>query len=396
MRQSHPAARRPSTPECRHFGSCGSCSSLSTPIAEQVEEKAADVESLIGPFLGGRRLEWTIPRATPLHFRQKLLYPVVADSRGLPILGMFRRESRELVRIRECRTMDPRLVSIGSAAERILRGLRLDPLDPSTGKGRLIAFQARVFSSTGEAILGVVTAAGLFPEGAELAARLEEAAASEGLRPVGVVRGITKRKDGFLLGEQFVPLAGRDWAEDRADGLRFRVGLGSFYQAHRDAASVLYRPALRLCGPLSGLCVVDAYGGVGAFGLRCAKQGASRVEIIEDGASSCRDAEHNARANGLPQVRVERARFAQSAFDPGPDLMVLDPPRSGLGPDGVRRALEARPRRLLLVSCSAESMARDLEGLWSGGYRVVRARLCDMFPHTRHAEVVAVMERRGS
>jgi tRNA/tmRNA/rRNA uracil-C5-methylase (TrmA/RlmC/RlmD family) len=75
------------------------------------------------------------------------------------------------------------------------------------------------------------------------------------------------------------------------------------------------------------------------------------------------------------------------------DLLLVDPPRSGLQPDGVARVLAAQPKRLLCVHCAADALARDLEGLCAGGWRVAEVRLCDMFPHTEHTEVLTLLTR---
>jgi len=386
-------------PHCRHFGICGGCTHLDVPIDEQVRDKVRDIEALLRPFLGGQRVQCATPVATPLHFRTKLLYPVRPDRDGRPILGIYEPQSHDLVRVRECRTQDEGLTALGIAAERAIRDLGLVPWNETTEQGFVRAFHARLCAGTGELMLGIVTRPGLFAQGRELADRLFAAAQSlpaAGARPtvpVGVVRSISDRPGNFLLGDRTVPLRGRDYQEDRADGLSFRLHFGSFYQVHRDASALLYRPALRMAGDVRGQRVVDGYGGVGTFGLRFAKAGAARVEIVEDNDVACADAQHNSKANALPGVTVIEAPFAQAEFAPGMDLLLVDPPRSGLQPDGVARVLAAQPKRLLCVHCAADALARDLEGLCAGGWRVAEVRLCDMFPHTGHVELLTLLDR---
>lgn len=365
------------------------------PIDEQVRDKIAAVERLLHPFLNGRRVEVEWPHDTPVHFRTKLLYPVRPDQNGRAILGIYQPMSHDLVRIRECRTQDEGLTALGVAAERLLRDLRLRPWDEQKGTGFVQAFGARLMPGTGELLIGVVTRPGVFEQGKELAERLMAIAADlrgsgrAKVTPVGVVRSISDRTGNYLLGDKNVPLLGRDYQEDRADGLVFRLRFGSFYQVHRDSAALLYRPVLALCGDVRGQRVVDGYGGVGTFGLRLARAGAARVEIVESNPVACGDAEHNARANGMAErVAVERAPFHEAAFAPAPDLLLVDPPRSGLQQHGVDRVVAARPRRLVMVHCSAESLARDLALLTAAGWRLQATRLCDLFPHTAHVEMV--------
>jgi 23S rRNA (uracil1939-C5)-methyltransferase len=395
--RAHAAAA--AQPHCQHFGLCGGCSHLDVPIDVQVDDKLHEVEALLRPHLGGLHIASAPPRRTPLHFRTKLLYPVRPGRHGAATLGIYQPLSHDIVRIRECRTQDEGLTALGVAAEQILRDLELPPWDERTQRGFVQAFGARVMAGSGELLIGVVTRPGLFERGAEVAERLLAAASelrgsgARAFKPVGVVRSINDRAGNYLLGDRNVPLRGRDYQEDRVAGLTFRVRFGSFYQVHRDADALLYRPVLELAGDVRGHRVVDGYGGVGTFGLRLARAGAARVEIVEQNPVACGDAEYNVQKNGLAGIATVAppAPFAGAAFADTPDLLLVDPPRSGLQADGVARVLAARPRRLLCVHCSAESLARDLEGLRAGGYRVAAIRLCDLFPHTAHVEMVTLM-----
>jgi 23S rRNA (uracil1939-C5)-methyltransferase len=396
-----PAARIPGTelPLCRHFGTCGGCDALDRPIHDQLDRKLARVRELLAPYVTAEQVSCAPPPVVPLHHRTKLLYPVRPDDRGRPQLGIYARGTHDLVEIEECRTQDKRLTRLGRAVAGILADLRLHPFDERDGSGFVRAFHARLAPGTGELIAGLVTAPGLFPQGKDFAEALTAAARKlpragrQRTELVGVMRAISERTDNFLLGEKHVPLKGRDHVIDRQGGIRFRIGMGSFYQVHRAAHQVLYGPAMELAGDVGGQRVVDGYGGVGTFGLRFAKAGAKRVEIVEDNPSACRDAAHNAKANKLSGVVVERASFPESEFAPGADLLLVDPPRSGLREAGVERVLAAAPRRLVYVACSPTALAQDLAALTENGWRLREARVCDMFPHTDHVEVVAALDR---
>jgi 23S rRNA (uracil1939-C5)-methyltransferase len=386
------------TLHCRHFGTCGGCSLLDQPIAWQLHDKVEACERLLAPFLGGKKIEFAEPTWTPRHFRTRLLYPVRSDRDGLPILGIYAFRSHDLVRIEECRTQDTWLTAFGRAAEGVLRELRLRPFYADSGQGTVKALWARLASGTGQVLAGIVTRPGKFTQGPALAAALQAAAAKvvaghERRELVGVVHSISERDDEFLLGDRHVPLLGKDHVVDRRDGLTWKISAGSFWQIHADAHELLYRAALTMCGDVRGKNVVDGYGGVGAFGLRFAKAGAASVTIVEDNAAACRDAEHNVAANGLKNVTVVRAPFPGAKLPDQADLLVVDPPRTGLQAKGVARVLKARPRRVLHVACAADALASDLAQLTAGGYRVAAVRMCDLFPHTEHVELLALLER---
>ena len=386
-------------PHCRHFGICGGCSLLDQPIAWQIQEKVASAQRLLAPFLDGVALEHALPPRTPQHFRTRLLYPVRANAKGHATVGLYEFHTNELVRIEECRTQDRWLTAFGLAAERVLRDARVSPFDPRRRTGMVMAIWARLASGTGEVTAGVVTRPGVFAEGAMIGEGLQRAADAidVGGRPrqlVGVMHSISERDDEFLLGQRHNPLRGRDHVVDRRDGLQFRVSAGSFYQIHAGAYALLYAPAMAMCGDVRGQRVVDGYGGIGAFGLRLAAAGAAQVLVVEDNPAACRDAEHNARVNELPNVAIQRTAFAGATLPTGIDLCVVDPPRSGLQTAGVAVVLRAAPRRVLHVACSVESLARDLGELTAGGYRVTAVRVCDLFPHTEHVEVLTMLEKR--
>lgn len=386
------------TLHCRHFGTCGGCSLLDQPIRWQLHDKKAACEKVLAPFLRDIAIECPTPVWNPRHFRTRLLYPVRGDRSGLPIVGLYGFRSHDLVQIDECRTQDTWLTAFGRAAEQVLRDLRLRPFHADSGRGFVKAIWARLASGSGQVLAGIVTRPGAFAEGPALAKGLQEVARAvpQGKRArnlVGVVHSISDRDDEFLLGDRHVPLLGADHIVDRRSDLHFRISAGSFYQVHADAHELLYAPAMAMCGDVRGNNVVDGYGGVGAFGLRLSKAGAAHVTIVEDNAAACRDAEHNATLNGLSGIEVVHAPMASTNLPKGADLLVVDPPRSGLQSKAISRVLAAGPRRILYVSCAAESLARDLAEFTANAWRITAVRLADLFPHTEHTELLVLLER---
>ncbi len=371
---------------------------LEQPIAWQLHDKVSRTEALMAPVLNGVRIAYELPQRPQQYFRSRLLYPVKQSADRKAVLGIFEYRSHHVVEIEECQTQDRWLTNLGNEVQDILRGLRIEGFHMHRRRGIAKAFWARLASGTGEVLAGLVTRPGEFPEGQEFAAALIERAKAipNPGRPrelVGVMHSISDRTDDFMLGDRHLPLRGRDHIIDRRDGLTFRVSAGSFYQIHSGASSLLYRPAIAMCGDVTGKTVIDGYGGVGAFGMRLANNGAKEVLVVEDNASSCRDAEHNAIANNLPQVKVQRESFTKAELPTDVDLMIVDPPRSGLQRFGVDKVLKARPKQLVYVACSAEPMALDIKTLLTNGYSLTEMRLCDLFPHTDHVELIASLKR---
>ncbi len=394
------AAPDPSQPlHCPHFGICGGCSLLDRPIEAQLQGKLAALQAEVAGWLEGVAIECPQPPRTPRHDRTQILYPVQPHPHLALTMGIYRTGTHEVEEIADCRIQHRTLTALGPPVQKLFRKTGLSAYDETTGGGLVRAFHARIAAGTNQLLLGVVTTGSSFHSRDRIAEGLRELASGlrdEQGRPVelvGIVHNINRRPGNALLGDQNRPMWGEDHLLDRTPGgLSLRVTFGSFYQTNRHADAILYRPALAMLGDVRGLTVVDGYGGVGAFGLRLAAAGATRVTVVESHPLACADARHNAAANGMAGVGVVEAPFAEAAFD-APDVLVADPSRAGLQEAGAARVRAAAARRVLLVSCSQKALARDL-GLLASDYRVTAMRLCDLFPHTEHVEVVTLLERR--
>lgn len=385
---------------CRHFPRCGGCSCLDVPIAEQLRRKVSAVRLALGPHLGDLPIEYAVPDGEPRHDRLKLLFPAQPDARGELQLGLYERGSHAIVGIEECQVQAEALTMLATRVQAILRRRSLPPYDERRHRGVIRALHARIAAGTGELLLGLVSRQAAVPDRAGLTAELLAAAidlpvaTTAPVRAVGVVLNVHPERGNYLLGPTTHVLAGRDHLFDRADGLEFRVSFASFLQVHRQATTLLYHPALAMLGEVSGQSVVDAFGGVGTFGLRVARAGARRVTIVEANPSACADARANIVGNAFESVDVVEAPFARAiALDTSPDALIVDPPRAGLGEAGCQRAVALRAARILYVSCNPASLARDLPHL-AGGYAITAVRVVDLFPHTDHCEVLVRLERR--
>ncbi|MEZ5965948.1 MAG: 23S rRNA (uracil(1939)-C(5))-methyltransferase RlmD [Planctomycetota bacterium] len=395
------------TPHCRHFGTCGGCTRLDVAIAAQLTGKHAAASAVLAPVLDGVPLaQPPTPAATPCHDRTKLLYPIQPGPGGELRAGLYARGTHELVDIEECMLQVPALTELAHRWLGVLRARGVAPYDERRHRGWLRALFARIAAGTGEMVAALVTTDDTLPLHTTLVPQLVDAAAGlpalpDGppVRLVGLVQNVNPAPGNALLGTREFTRHGRGHVFDRQDGLTFRISAGSFYQVHRDASALLYRPAMAMLGDVRGQRVVDAYGGVGTFALRLAAAGAAAVHLVETSPSACADARAAATSNRLAdRVVVTCAPFgaAQHGLGPplaDPDLLVIDPPRAGLDAPGLAEVRRLDARRILYVACSLTALARDLARL-SDRYRPQAAHLCDIFPHTDHVEALVLLHRR--
>ena len=383
---------------CPHFGRCGGCSLLDVPIADQLAQKRDRAQQLLAPFLGDVQPAITLPPRPPRHDRTAILYPAQLVDRELQ-LGIYRTGTHTVEPIADCRVQHKALTQFGVRAGQLLRALKVPVYREETGNGLVRAVRARVMPGSRELLVGVVVTRDRFSERERLTTELWRAASDlrdEQGRPlqlVGAVMNVNPTAGNVLLGPTTVALRGQTFQTDHQGDLRLRVSFQSFYQLHRHAEAVLFQPALRLLGDVNGLRIVDGYGGVGTFALRLLRAGAAHVTLVESSPSACADARHNLEANGFAGRGAVREEPFGSAPLPPCDLLVVDPPRAGLMAQGAAAVLAAASPRILLVSCSLESLARDLAAL-HGDYVVEALQLCDLFPHTEHVEALTLLRRR--
>jgi 23S rRNA (uracil1939-C5)-methyltransferase len=182
-------------------------------------------------------------------------------------------------------------------------------------------------------------------------------------------------------------------------GLRFRIGLETFFQTNTAQAERLVAAVEAYAGLRGGETVVDLYCGVGTFGLALARR-AARVYGIDIVPAAVEAARENAALNGLDNTTFAsgdaRRLLPDAAARAGrPDVLILDPPRSGAGARVMRKVAAAGARRIVYVSCNPTTLAPDLRELVAAGYAVRRARPLDLFPHTYHVECAVLAEQPG-
>lgn len=315
-----------------------------------------------------------LPSPQPFAYRNKADF-VVAAGEGGPRIGFFARASHDLIDIARCPIQQEQNNALLQTTRAALVAGMVTPFDPATGRGVLRRLVART-AGDGTALLTAVTTGASWPRAKEFAAELMAA--------VPTLRGVLQRRP---KGQARL-LAGVDWLEEPVLGLRLRVSGEGFFQVNSALTPALVEKVLALAACEPGMAAVDLFAGVGLFGLALARAGV-RVTGIEANAPAVRDAQLNARQNGLTaDFRCADAAAALRALPADPlDLVVLDPPRAG-APGVVPELLRRRPRRIVYVSCDPATLARDVRGLCKS-YRLEQAVPVDLFPQTAHVETVA-------
>jgi tRNA/tmRNA/rRNA uracil-C5-methylase (TrmA/RlmC/RlmD family) len=183
---------------------------------------------------------------------------------------------------------------------------------------------------------------------------------------------------------------------ENAGGRDWQVSTGGFWQVHPAAADTLAACVLNLLRPAPGEAVLDLYAGAGLFaGVLAERVGVTgRVLAVEADRTSAADARVNLARYDCAAVHngpVESLVAADPPRFPHPDLVVLDPPRSGATPATMAAICALAPRAVAYVACDPAALARDVRAASEHGYRLADLRAFDLFPMTHHVECVALL-----
>ena len=180
-------------------------------------------------------------------------------------------------------------------------------------------------------------------------------------------------------------------------GRKFRISPKSFYQVNPEQTEKLYQMAIECAGLTGTERVVDAYCGTGTIGIAAAKQAGSVIGV-ELNRDAVRDARVNAKLNqtdNISFVQGDATRFMTQMAADGEkaDVVFLDPPRSGSTEECLDAIDKLSPQKVVYISCNPETLARDVLFLMKKQYRMTACKPVDLFPWTRHCEVIACLER---
>ncbi len=376
--------------ECGHYDrfECRSCTWLERPYDEQLAAKGVSTRELVRAVLGDRpEPEWLAPvPSLPEGFRTKAKM-VVGGTVEEPILGLW--DPRQgAVDLRDCALHSQGIRSALPVLAAFVTRAALAPYDVLTRSGELKHVLVTE-SPAGELMVRWVL------RSTEAEARIRKhlpwvLAAVPGLRVVTL--NIQPAHAALLEGEREVVLTGQATLPMEVNGLTLHLGPRSFFQTNTDVAAVLYRTARAWVDELGPASVHDLYCGVGGFALHLAVPGRA-VTGIEISADAVAAAERGRDGAGLSSELVRFAAGDATSYllEDRADLVVVNPPRRGLGTDLATRLEATGPAAVLYSSCNPETLARDLEVMRS--YAPVRAQVLDMFPQTAHLEVLMLLQR---
>lgn len=334
---------------------------------------------------------------SPIHYRHKAATPFAPGARGSVRSGFYVRGTHRIVPCASCLVEAPGAREALTAVARAAEELHIPAYDEDRGRGLVRHAVARVGFATNECLLTVVTNGKGIGREREFVKRIQAHAP----QVTAIAQNVNQRRTNAILGHESRALAGDGRMTDKLLGCTFEIGPTSFYQTNPAQTERLYALAIAGAGLAPGMRVLDAYCGIGTIGL-CAARQVPGLEVVgvEQVEGAVADARINAQLNGLSDccrfvcadatAYMRDVRRGRQGFD----AVLMDPPRAGSTPAFLRGVAELAPERVVYVSCNPETQRRDVDQLLASGYGLESLVAVDMFPHTKHAETVAVLRRR--
>jgi len=368
-------------------GTCRSCQWLDKPYLQQLADKQRDLSDLLSDLPVA---EWCEPVTGPESAFRNKAKMVVSGSVERPLLGMLHRDGTP-VDLCECPLYPASFPAVFSVLKIFIARAGLTPYNVARKRGELKFLLLTESQKDGGMMLRFV----LRSDGklAQLRAALpwlqqqlpQLKVISANIQPVHMA---------ILEGDTEIPLTDVQRLEEDFNHVPLFIRPQSFFQTNPVVAEKLYATArdwVRARGDIRSMW--DLFCGVGGFGLHCATP-QMKLTGIEISAEAIACAKESAVRLGLQNVEFQALDSTGFATGKGevPDLVLVNPPRRGIGKALCEYLSHMAPDTILYSSCNAQTMAQDLALL--PDYHILRVRLFDMFPHTAHYEVMALLVRR--
>jgi len=397
-------------PACAYFGTCGGCKLQHIRYEQQVRFKQKEVENnltRLGNLELPKQVEPIMQSPSIYNYRNKMEFSFSARrwltpdeikradeipnrvGLGFHIAGMW----DKVLDIEECHLQQEPSNQIRNTVREFALKNAISFFDPREKTGLLRTLMIRN-TSIGEWMVVLQVYKNEKENIEKLLKHLQDK-----FPQITSLQYIINEKDNDSFYDQEVILfSGRDYIEEKWEGLTYRISAKSFFQTNSAQALRMYQKVREYAGIQPDETVYDLYTGTGSIAQFVARD-ARKVIGVESVPEAIEDARKNAHLNQIENVEfvvgdmkeVFTSEFIEKYGKA--DVVITDPPRDGMHPKVVDNLLLLAPERIVYVSCNSATQARDLS-MMKEQYKIVKMQPVDMFPHTHHVENIVLLMRR--
>ena len=383
------------TPNCPVYEQCGGCNVMHMNYPAQIDWKQEKIEELFPEEKEAGVIAPIISMEQPWNYRHKVYASFAEGKRGEVLAGIYEENSHRVVKTKECRIQHLLANEIIAFLADIMQKKHIPAYNEDKGRGVLRHVYIRIGEKTGQVMVVLVTGTNEFKE--------KKMVVEELLRKFPqintILHNVNSAKTSMVLGKKETILYGPGIIEDELCGLKFDISSQSFYQVNPVQTEKLYETAVGFANLSGKETVLDAYCGIGTISLVAAKK-AGEVLGVELNETACKDAKKNAKKNNCNNVHFISAdageymgKLAKDKTAKKPDVVFMDPPRSGSDEKFLSSLVQMKPSRVVYISCNPTTQKRDIDYLKKKGYQVEKMQAVDCFCHTYHVENIALLVR---
>jgi 23S rRNA (uracil1939-C5)-methyltransferase len=392
-------------PRCKYFGTCGGCKQQDLDYIQQTAYKQEQVEDIFkhdGGFTGFE-IENILTSENIYFYRNKMEFSFsdlqwltdleneTISKRGF-FLGLHVPNNFEkILDIDECFLQSELSAHILNFSREFFKRRHASIYSTKAHSGYLRNLIIRQAQKTKDVMINLVT----LEENELLMKEYASAITIKFPEIATIINNISKKKASIAVGDYEIVYHGSGFIHDKIGNYKFRISANSFFQTNTIQAEKLYSTALEFADLKGNEIIYDLYSGAGTIAIYVSAF-AKEIYGFESVESSIYDAKENLEVNKIENLTFVQADLNKSflAFTnvlPKPDVIILDPPRGGMHSVTVKDVLQLNPKKIVYVSCNPSTQVRDIKMLVEGGYKLIKIRPVDMFPHTYHIENVALL-----
>lgn len=380
---------------CPHFYFCGGCTQQFISYDKQLTFKEDQVLKLFKKH-GIENFEYLGIEGSPedYEYRNKMEFTFGDFEKGGELtLGMHMPgRSFGITNTEHCILVDEDVRNIHNVVVEYFREAALPHYKILRHEGYLRNLVVRKAKKTGEILINLVTTSQIAVNLDKLRDQLMSINYIGRLK--GIIHTINDSLSEVVTADKVEILFGEDFITEELLGLKFKISPFSFFQTNSLGAERLYSIVRDFMGEASDKIVFDLYCGTGTIGQIAA--GKARkvigIELIEEAVESAKE---NAALNGLNNcefIAGDVAKVIQTITEK-PDIIILDPPRSGVHPVALDYVIKFNAPTIIYVSCNPKTLMTDLKVLIDRGYSIKKTKIKDMFPQTPHVECVVKLTK---
>ena len=379
--------------DCETYIKCGGCHLRHINYEETLRMKQKIVENnLKKQGLTNIKVKECIGMRVPVHYRNKLQYPIQENDNGEIVMGVYRQRSHEIIKTTSCKIQNEKSQEIANAVYKFIKQNHLSVYQEKKKKGNIRHIIIRAGVKTNQYMVTIVTREKELEQKEELVKSLTK----EFPEIKTITLNINPQNTNVILGKENIVIWGDGYIFDELLGFSFKISPMSFYQINPYQTEVLYSKAIEYAGLTGKEIVFDLYCGIGSIGI-CASKSAKKIYGIETIKEAIEDAKENAKLNSLSNteffvgdVENKLPEFLKE-HQILPDCVFIDPPRKGCEKIVLDTLIAIRPQKIVYISCNPATLARDLKIL-SDVYVIEELTPVDMFAWTSHVECVSVLK----